>query len=792
MKNLFAVIIILFLSIFVFSQPPAIPSGDTTGEQNKSVSESLVNVVRKPATVPKFSASPVIDGKLDDEIWKSAVVLKDLIQTGPGDNITASKPTEVYLGYDEKNLYIAFKCWDEKDKIRATVAQRDSVFGEDNVRFWLDTYDDKRRAYVFGVNPLGIQQDGLYTEGQGADFNVDILFESKGVIEDWGWSVEIKIPFKSLRYVAGKGKFWGFNAARNIDRLNDEFDSWVPLPRNVPGFLNQFGKITGLDEIKAERTLEIIPTLTVKETGKRVSQNKFSNPPIEPDFGFTAKYSITPNVTLDAAYNPDFADTEADAPVVEANQRFPIFFSEKRPFFLEGIDIFNTRIQAVYTRRIENPDVAVKLSGKIGKNTFGILAAQDDPLSNPLQKKALAGIVRFKRDFGEESNIGFLATHYSYPQKHNTVGGFDYRWKINKHSEFRGQILGSNSRNYFYNPNIDDSEYKTGNAITYDYNYFNIQGNFTLGFGGRGATSKYRADLGFTQRTNTNQIYTFLEYNSKPKPKSFIIQRFINTSFGIRNDFSGRLQNYGSDFNFNATLKGNTQAGFGGYLNKEILVEDEFGPKRNSKEKPNQVGAFFGQPTREAFQGGMFGFIYKRFNKRIEASINLNYDINAFDYDFGSGRKFPRVSPGYLLNQNNPALSWQIDPGTGKQFGMEAEVEFKPTDTLNLSLSYNKSRLTRDDTGLVAYDSNIFSVRSTYQFSRFVSLKARLDYNTLSSRVFGQYTFAWTPSPGKALYVGYNDNWNYKGYAYGQNQPGFLQLNRTFFIKMSYLFRKSL
>ncbi len=150
--------------------------------------------------------------------------------------------TEAYLTYDEKNLYIAFKCWDDRDKIRATVAKRDGVFGEDNVRIWLDTYNDQRRAYILGWNPLGIQQDGIYTEGGGnggADFSVDIVMESKGVIEDWGWSVEVKIPFKSLRYSAGKGKFWGFNAARNIDRFNDEFDSWMPDDRNISGQLIQ-------------------------------------------------------------------------------------------------------------------------------------------------------------------------------------------------------------------------------------------------------------------------------------------------------------------------------------------------------------------------------------------------------------------------------------------------------------------------------------------------------------------------------------------------------------------------
>ncbi|MBK6749940.1 MAG: carbohydrate binding family 9 domain-containing protein [Acidobacteria bacterium] len=244
--------------------PPAVKPAVTKRSKVDVPAEKL-----RPITIPKIDPGITIDGKLDEENWKVAAVFKDFYQTSPGDNITPSKPTETYMMYDEKHLYIAFKCWDEKDKVRATVAKRDDIFGEDNVRLWLDTYNDQRRAYILGFNPLGIQQDGIFTEGRGADFSVDIIMESKGVIEDWGWSVEVKIPFKSLRYSAGKGKMWGFNAARNIDRFNDEFDQWLPDDRNVSGFLVKHGKITGLDSIKYERTLEVVPSITVSETGSR-------------------------------------------------------------------------------------------------------------------------------------------------------------------------------------------------------------------------------------------------------------------------------------------------------------------------------------------------------------------------------------------------------------------------------------------------------------------------------------------------------------------------------------------
>ncbi|MCC7308929.1 MAG: carbohydrate binding family 9 domain-containing protein, partial [Acidobacteria bacterium] len=208
MKNLFAVLILLSSILCVNAQPSSavVQSGNSVVEVKRDdpPKKSAVKIPSEkanPVSVPKISQGLTIDGKIDEELWKNAAVFKDFYQVQPGNNIAPSKPTEVLMMYDEKNLYIAFKCWDEKDKIRASVASRDGVFGEDNVRVWLDTYDDQRRAYVLGFNPLGIQQDGIYSEGQeqGADFSVDIVMESKGVIEDWGWSVEAKIPFKSLR-----------------------------------------------------------------------------------------------------------------------------------------------------------------------------------------------------------------------------------------------------------------------------------------------------------------------------------------------------------------------------------------------------------------------------------------------------------------------------------------------------------------------------------------------------------------------------------------------------------------
>ena len=187
----------------------------------------------RPVHIARFDRAPVIDGKLDEEVWKGATVFKDFYQINPGDNIAPSRPTIVMAGYDAKFLYFGFHCFDEPDKVRATIARRDGVFGEDNVRMFLDTFNDQRKAYVLGFNPLGVQQDGILTEGGGTDFSVDIVMESKGMLTSDGYTVEVAIPFKSLRYEAGKGKLWGAHFFRRIKRFNNELDSWMPFSRSI-------------------------------------------------------------------------------------------------------------------------------------------------------------------------------------------------------------------------------------------------------------------------------------------------------------------------------------------------------------------------------------------------------------------------------------------------------------------------------------------------------------------------------------------------------------------------------
>src|SRR5215207_4531080 len=454
----------------------AAPAASPTAAQNAVATQTTTAATPKgsfvlppeksqPIVIPRFDKPPTIDGKLDEEVWQKAAVLKDFYQIQPGDNVPPSRATEVLIGFDPKFLYIAFKATDEPDKVRSTVAKRDNIFQDDYVGFYLDTFNDKRKAFEVFFNPLGIQADGVLTEGRGEDFSVDLLMESKGIVHETGFNVEIAIPFKSLRFEAGKGKLWGAHFFRRIKRLENELDSWMPFSRSIDSQLSQAGHLTGLEGISVERMIELIPSATVSQnsrfvpsfspTARSLDPGRIVNEPVTFDIGLTAKFIPTSAVTIDLAINPDFAQVEADQLVVTANQRFPIFFPEKRPFFLEGIDIFQTPITAVHTRAIVDPDLAVKTTGKKGRNTFGLMVASDNGPGNLsaddrgslngcldqrvldprvicnaariVDKNAHIGVLRLRRDVGKESTLGLLATSYNFIEKHNQLLAIDGR-----------------------------------------------------------------------------------------------------------------------------------------------------------------------------------------------------------------------------------------------------------------------------------------------------------------------------------------------------------------------------
>jgi hypothetical protein len=781
------------------------------------------NYVKKdaPARVPRLQSAPVIDGVLNDEVWRNAAVFGDFLQVQPGDNLPPSSQCEVMMGYDQKNLYIAFNIKQDRNKIRASIARRDNIFDDDYVGVYLDTFDDKRQAYVFFFNPLGIQADGTYSEGRGEDYSVDLVYTSKGVLTEDGFTIEAAIPFKVLRYEAGKDKNWGIHIYRRAKYNNNELDSWMPGDRSRSGSLNKAGQITGLDGIETGRQLEISPSITISEAGRRTRFSFDNNPAgryvnegIKADIGLTAKFSITPTITLDFAYNPDFAQVEADAPVTSANQRFPIFYAEKRPFFLERIDMFRSPLNLVNTRAIVDPDVAAKLTGRSGKNTFGILYASDNApgnyskdereslrvcenlrLTQPtrvcstsryIDQNADIGVLRFKRDIGKESNIGFFSTTYNFTDRHNHTAGTDGRIRFDKKTVFEFQVVGTNSRRPFYDADEDKNVYRTGNGVGYSAWLERAGRNLYMNFLASGTSPDYRADVGFTNRYDTNYLGSFIQYKTDPNSKKAIIQKRVQNATNIRYDWKGRSQYTMSDSQFMLSLHKQTYIGTNFQYGYERVFEHEFGPRRSAI----RPGAFFGaDPERSSRFKAVQVFVETTPTKKLHLFWFMDNTWGLMDYDFGAGPDFPRASLAAQKFGQNAAY----DPGPGHQLLMESSIRFQPTTALQTQLNFNKIKLRRDDTGLIAFDDNIISSRTTYQFSRFTFLRVRMDYSTLNKHFRPQIVGGWTPSPGTAFYVGYSDDLSYNSYNpyNGRYEPGLQKNGRTFFIKASYLFKRN-
>lgn len=847
MKYAIKILCIVFVfACGVFSQALA-PSAAPTAKETKTASvpgpeETGYASKKTPVEVTRFTAAPVIDGVLSDEVWKSAPVFGNFLQTHPGDNIAPTHPTEFMMAYDAKNLYLGFRVKQTRETVRATLSRRDNIFDDDYVLLYIDTFNDQRQAYVVSFNPLGIQADGTFTEGRGEDYSVDLVMESKGVLTEDGFTIEAAIPFKSLRYEAGKNKQWGLQIFRRIKYMNGELNSWMPRNRSINGSLNQAGHVTGMDGIETTRQLEINPSFTLSESGRRTRftfdgnpNGRYVNDGLKGEFGLTAKFGLTPTTTLDFAYNPDFAQVEADAPISTANLRFPVFFPEKRPFFLERIDIFQSGLNVVNTRAIVDPDIAAKLTGRSGKNTFGLMYASDNGTQGNLSKDArqeLAlciagrrnpwdlcdnerilnqnaeiGVLRLKRDIGREHSIGLFATTYNFVDNHNHTTGLDGRFKLSPSIVSEFQVLGTHTRSYFYNPELNQFQYRTGNGVGYRAYLERSGRNLYMNFLAQGRSPDYRADVGFTNRVDTNYYGSYIQYETDRDAKKAIVSKRVWNETNISFDWKGRSQYFITNTRGQVALQKQTYIGANFQYGFERVYENEFGPIRTLA-RPDG-GAFSGPSgERGAHFTAVQSFIETTPNKQWYLFAFMDYTWGLMDYDFGAGPDFPRASQAFVnylaICAANPASCSGnppkaqvpgLDPGPGDQLTIESTIRYQPTTAFQTQLNYTKRRLVRHDTGLVAFDDNLFSSRSIYQFTRNTFARLRLDYSTLNRRVRPQFVLGWTPNPGTALYFGYNDDINYKGYNpfihQPTQEPGFRSNGRTFFIKASYLFKKS-
>ncbi|MEE3201958.1 MAG: FlgO family outer membrane protein, partial [Acidobacteriota bacterium] len=378
---------------------------DTAGAAGFGVAEGAGILTGRPTLRPgRSDVSPEIDGRLDDVIWQDAIHIAEFVQQNPVEGAPATEDTDVWIAYDSQNLYIAVHAhYSDPSIMRANRVDRDQSFDDDNISFYFDTFLDQQRAYFFSVNGYGVQGDAIVNARGGrsnrrrstgsssfnrggiptGDNSWDALFSSSGQTVDDGYTAELAIPFKSLRYPQREQDLphrWGFQIVREI-RGKDEFQVWAPVTRSVSGFLTQSGLVEGMTNLSLSRNLEVMPTFTGVQYGSLSRQGKFVDGDPSPEGGVNLKYGITSNLIADFTYNPDFSQIESDLPQIEVNQRFSLFYPELRPFFLEGAEIFSPArgmVTFVNTRTIVDPEFGGKVTGKVGNTTVGFMVANDE------------------------------------------------------------------------------------------------------------------------------------------------------------------------------------------------------------------------------------------------------------------------------------------------------------------------------------------------------------------------------------------------------------------------------
>ena len=415
---------------------------------------------RRPYQIPRWEGGEIeIDGRLDEGFWERAARIPIAYETRPAENQPAPVETEALIFYDTRYLYVGFRAKDPDPKaIRAHLSDRDTAWSDDFVGIVLDTFNDERRAVQFFANPLGVQMDMFNDDvNRRESESWDAIWDSAGRITEFGYEVEMAIPFHQLRFPAGRGdQVWGVDAVRFYPRGDRHRLASQPMDRNVSCYLCQISKMQGFNGISPGRNLEINPTLVSGAVEERADfpEGDFTDSGVDTEPGLTVSWGVTPNLSLAATLNPDFSQVEADVAQLDLNSQFTLFFPEKRPFFLEGADFFETRLNTVFTRNVSDPDWGVKLTGKQGKHGIGVFAAQDS-ITNLLfpgsqgsdadtfQFETSDTALRYRRDFGKSSALGGVFTSRTGGDYSSFLGGFDGRYRLNDKDTIEVQVLGS-------------------------------------------------------------------------------------------------------------------------------------------------------------------------------------------------------------------------------------------------------------------------------------------------------------------------------------------------------------
>lgn len=593
--------------------------------------------------VPEVRGEFRIDGVLDEREWNEALTIELPFEVEPGNNTPAPVRTLCLVLSTPHALLVAFRAYDPNPKdIRAHVADRDRLFRDDFVGFMLDTFNDKRRAYEFIVNPLGVQGDAIRSEAASEnqeDFSFDAIWRAAGRITSQGYEVEMEIPFSALRFPAGnEDKRWGFLPMRIYPRSLRRLLASVPLDRNNACTVCQFQELLGFASARPGRSLEINPSFAAVQAQERESlyAGSLSEPSRRGDAGVSLLWGITPNISLAGTVNPDFSQVEADAAQLTVNRTFALFYPEKRPFFLEGADSFQTPLQVVYTRTLADPQWGVKLTGKEGRHTLGLLAARDEITNlllpgvqessqTTLHQPSHAAVFRYRFDLGASSILGAMVTHRQAEGYRNRVLGLDGLIRLTESDSVQFQVLRS-STTY---PNLADvapelqGKSIVGNA--WQFLGSHASRNWESWVFLRDVGEAFRADLGFLPQVGVRGG----EIGS---------QRIF---WGEQGSWYSRLS-VGSELNYWEDQEGKL-------LNRNVAFMARYSG-------PLQSTVFLRAVRfREAWQGRVFSgqrgrlFANVRFSGAVTSSLGMEGG-DTVDYENSRPGKFFRISPGFTWN----------------------------------------------------------------------------------------------------------------------------------------------
>jgi hypothetical protein len=703
----------------------------------------------EPLVPLRTDAPPVIDGILDDPVWRSAPRVTGFETWRPDFGRMMADQTEVYYAYDEANLYFAFRAYDsDPSKIKTSIAARDRIRADDWVAINLDSFGDEQSLYAFYVNALGIQSDTRYAAGT-EDIGFDAVWYSAGVIDDDGYTVEVRIPLKSIRFASSDPVEMGIIFERRVSRTS-EMGTYPALdPAKGGNFITEMNPIL-FQDLKRHTLLELLPGVTHHQTNELV-EDDLVNVDKTNDLSLTIKYGITSDLILDGTVNPDFSQIEADAGQIDINLRSPLFFPEKRPFFMEGLENFNfagsTQFDplraVVHTRNIVQPILGVKLTGKIGeKNTIAtILARDEDPYGITMGDDADFGIFRYKRTLNADSYLGGFYTDREREDGYNRLVGMDGLFRVNGSSTFGYHAFFSRT---LWREEVAPageavvSSPEDGHAASIEYS--SNSRDFSWELLALDISEDFRTEAGYITRVGV----TTLRGWASPKfyPEDSLVLR-IDPEFvteQTRDKFSGIWESY------------------------------------------NRATVRFGMPRSSSVSGAL----------HYSTEVFLGEEFNTSGVTISGASQATRKLFFHATVGHRKAIFYSENPFQGTSQNASASLRYQATDKILASLDYNYSNFTRESDGERMYDYAITRGRLTYQLNRYLFFRGIVEYNHFYDSMTTDFLASFTYIPGTVVHFGYGSlyekvRWHEGGYVPSDR---FREAGRGIFFKASYLWRK--